>query len=123
MRLFKKELLAALGLLGFLAPAVVFAQGLDQLTNLVRSIGNIITILIPILLALAVVAFFWGLVQFIFSGGEPEKRKEGRKLMIFAVIAIAVMVLLYGIILFIGTNLGLGSGGGQLTPPSVQNKY
>ena len=95
------------GALAFL-PTLAFAQAnLSGLTSLVTQIGNIIRMLIPIMFALAIVYFFWGMIKFIRSAGDPKAAAEGRSIMIYGVIAIAVMVSIYGLVAWLQTNLGI----------------
>ncbi len=101
-----------------LAPSFAFAQ-LGNVENLVRAIGRLISLATPIVVGLALLAFFWGLVKYIFSAGEEDSKKEGIRLMIGGVIAIFVIVSLVGIIRFIGNALGVGQGG-SLDVPEVE---
>ena len=62
---------------------------------------NLVNTALPVLVGLAVLVFFWGLVLYIFSlGGEEgdKKQKQGRNLMIWGIIAFFVMLSLFGII-------------------------
>lgn len=97
------------GLMSF-APALAFAQGLGQVGGLVDNIRDLLNSILPILLALAVIYFFWGLVKFIKSAGDPKAREEGKGVMIWGVIAIFVMVSVFGIINWLGDTTGLDSG-------------
>lgn len=96
------------------APALAFAQSLGNLEVLLRSIGRLISIALPIVVALALLAFFWGLVKFIF-GGE-EKKAEGKHLMIWGIVALFIMVAVWGIVRFIGNALGVSP---EATAPVV----
>lgn len=84
-----------------------------QLMGLIQMASKIIGMLVPVMIALAVVAFFWFLVNFIWKGAEdPTKHKDAMKGMAFSVVAIFVMVSIWGIVAFIGTTVGIGQGGG-----------
>jgi hypothetical protein len=73
---------------------------------------TIVSRLVPFLVGLAVVVFFWFLVTFIWKGKDnPEEQKKGRAGMMYSLLAIFVMVSLWGIITFIGGILGIGQGG------------
>ncbi|MEK7132525.1 MAG: hypothetical protein AAB830_00580 [Patescibacteria group bacterium] len=55
--------------------------------------------LISVFIVLAVVAFFWGLIKYLFStGGEAKEKGDAAKLMIWGVIILFVMVSIWGII-------------------------
>lgn len=100
-----------LSTLTFLAPAVVLAQELDNIDKLVQSIGDIVNTLIPIVFALAILVFFWGLVKYILSAGDEEAKEKGRNIMIGGIIAIFVMAAIWGIVEFIASALDINTGG------------
>jgi len=55
--------------------------------------------LIPLVFALALIVFIWGLfTSFILGGADEEKRKEGKSLMIWGIVAFAVMVSVWGLV-------------------------
>ena len=71
--------------------------------------GNILNSLIPLLIALAVVVFFWGLVQYVLkSGGEGGG--NGRSIMIAGLVALFVMVSVWGIVRLAQNTLGVSGG-------------
>jgi heme/copper-type cytochrome/quinol oxidase subunit 2 len=96
-----------------------FAQ-LGNVENIVQSIGNLVNLATPIVVGLALLAFFWGLVKFIFSADDEEARKGAKSLMIWSVVALFVMVSIVGIINFIGNAVGVNQGG-SLPVPTVEN--
>lgn len=53
---------------------------------------------IPLLFALAVAFFIWGIVQFIMGSGDETARTKGREHMIWGIIAIAVMLSVWGLV-------------------------
>jgi len=91
------------------APAIGFAAeaNLSGVQKLVDSVGGIINSLLPVLFALALVYFFWGLIVFIRAAGDAKKVEEGRGIMIYGIIALAVMVSVYGLIGWLQTTLGI----------------
>ena len=87
--------------LGFVAlalPLMALAQTLDPLEDFVIAVGDIVNKLVPLLIAIALVVFFWGLVRYVWRSGGGEGAKEGRDLMIWGLIALFVMVSVWGII-------------------------
>ena len=104
----------------FALPLVSFAQNaaLNPLIQIVQTIQIIVNLLIPILLAAAVVAFFFGLVRYIWGGSENTA--EGRRIMIQGLIAIFVMVTLWGLIKLGQDILGIQQGQGDLQAPHVR---
>ena len=54
--------------------------------------------LVGIIMTLALVYFFWGLVKYLQSIGDETKRKEGATMMTYGVIALFVMVSVWGLV-------------------------
>jgi cellulose synthase/poly-beta-1,6-N-acetylglucosamine synthase-like glycosyltransferase len=75
-------------------------------------ISNVTNALIPIAVTLALLSFFWFLVQFIWKGAEEgEKRKNALSGMGWSIVALFVMVSIWGLVGFIGSITGVGQGG------------
>ena len=108
------------GLLAF-APALAFAQNANTqvLTDIVTFIGNTVRSLIPIMFGLAIVYFFWGLVRYIRSAGDPKAANEGKTIMIHGVIAIAVMASIFGLVVWLQGIFGIDSAA-TVAPPTVR---
>jgi hypothetical protein len=112
----KKVILVALALV----PAFAFAQTLGGIETLVRSIGRVVELALPVVVGLALLAFFWGLVKFIFAQGNEEAKADAKKIMLWGLIALFVMVAVWGLIRFAQSALGLQEGGGeQIIVPTV----
>lgn len=61
--------------------------------------------LVPLLIGLAVIVFFWGLVKYLNSGlGDTKKIEEARNMMIWGLIVITVMVSIWGIVQIVQTT-------------------
>lgn len=97
-----KKLALIVGALAF--PLTSFAA-LDNIKSLATDVGSIINTLIPIIFALALLVFFWGLVKYIFSG-EHEK-EQAKKTMLWGIVALFVMAAVWGLVRFLGTALGI----------------
>lgn len=98
-------------------PSVTFAQELSgPLANTLNQIAALVNNLVPLLLAIAVLLFLWGLVKFIANIGDETARAAGKSLMIWGMIALFVMVSFWGIIGYVQESLGL-TGQPIITPP------
>lgn len=83
-----------------------------QLISILNMAQNLVSRLVPFLVGLAVIAFFWYLVLFIWRGNEePAKRQEGMKGMMYSLVALFVMVSIWGIIAVAANMIGVGIGG------------
>lgn len=63
--------------------------------------------LIVLLFAVALIVFFWGLVEFIFKAGSDEGRETGRRNMMWGIVGMFIMVAVYGIIKLILATFGV----------------
>lgn len=83
-------------------------------SQLVRIIINLINPLLVLLAGLALLAFFWGLAKFIFRvGGDEKAVDEGKRTMQWGLVALFVMLSIWGIIRFLQSDF-LGICGTKL---------
>ncbi len=95
----------------------VNGTAINQFILLVQNVTNA---LIPIAVTLAVLAFFWYLIKFIWQGKEnAETKKEGLAGMGWSIVALFVMVSIWGLVGFIGSTTGIGQGG-KVPIPTIQ---
>jgi len=92
-------------------PMVAFAAD-GELNNITTLFENLLKLvnetLIPLMFAVAILAFFYGVFKFlIVGGGDESKRAEGKQLMLWAILGFVVMVSLYGIIAFVTDAVGI----------------
>lgn len=71
---------------------------------------------VGLLVTLAILVFFWGLIRYIASVGE--KKAEGMSIMFYGIIAIFVMVSIWGIIKVLQNTFGVG-GANRPPPPTA----
>lgn len=109
---------------GILTPIYVYAQanpaqGFVTLGGLIRSFtDNVVKALVALLLGLATVAFFYGIVQYIWGlrQGDSGKAKVGNQFMIWGLVALFVMVSVWGIIVYVQTIFGIQGQNGIVIP-------
>ncbi len=89
-----------------LFPSFTFAA-LGGLKGLIGSIGSLLNSLIPIIFALCLIYFFWGISQFILHAGEEKTRAEGKNKMIWGVVALFIFISIYGILSVIANLTGV----------------
>jgi|SRR3989344_462624 len=81
---------------------------LGTLEGILCKVGDILNILVPILIALAVVIFIWGVITYVV-GGDEEAKKKGRQRMIWGIVGIAVIVALWGLVRVLTRTFGVGN--------------
>jgi hypothetical protein len=101
----------------FALPLIAAAQTPSNLTTLISFVGDILNRVIPVLIALAVVFFFWGLVKYILN----PNHKDGKKTMIAGLLGLFVMVSIWGIIRLMQNTLGV-TGAAPVTLPQVPQR-
>ena len=79
--------------------------------TIVGRITDLLNLIIPILFGIATIVFFWGIILYVISQGDEEKRKEGRNFIIYGLIGLFVMIAVWGIVnLLIGFFFPGGTG-------------
>lgn len=101
----------------FFLPMVAFAQ--SNIVNLLYLLMQIANLIIPLLIAVALIVFFWGLIKYI-QGAGGEKGASGRNIMIAGIVGLFLMVSIWGIIRLIGNTVGIQPGGQQFVAPTVE---
>ncbi len=110
----------------FLAPTVASAGttepnleyfGSDGASDgLVQQFGALVNAIIPVLFALALLLFVWGVINyFILGAGDEGKRETGRSYMLYAIIGLVAITAVWGIVNLLAQILGVG---GNYTAPT-----
>src|ERR1035437_5701732 len=96
----KKKLMVLSGLVLASAPVVVLAQTTANdgtVFGILRTIGNFLNAVIPVLVVLGIVYFVWGVITYVISSDE-EAKTTGRNRMIYGIIGLAVIVGMWGLV-------------------------
>lgn len=107
----KKIIIAGSGL-GFLVPLFAFAQTISTILGTIQGILNVV---MPILITIGVVYFVWNVIQFALTG-DAEKKEQAQEHMIRGIIALFVILAIWGLIAVLFNTFGIsqqGLGGGQ----------
>lgn len=125
-----KKKLGLLAGLSLLAPVAVFAQvgnisarctshpGIFNLNDVLCKIGDLLNAIVPILIALGVVYFVWGVITYVVSADEEVKTK-GRDKMIYGIIGLAVIIGLWGLVKILTNTFGVDNAGQNITYPTT----
>lgn len=69
--------------------------------ELIDAVADLMDISIATVVAAALLVFFWGLVKFVFQlGGDEKAVEDGKRIMKWGLIALFVMVSVWGIVKF-----------------------
>lgn len=70
--------------------------------------GIINNSIIPLMFAVATVAFVWGSIKFfLIDADEEAKREQGRQFMMWGIIALAVMISVWGLVGILGSTFNI----------------
>jgi hypothetical protein len=85
--------------------------------DIVNIFIDLILMTIPVVASLALLVFFWGLVKFIWNvSGDEKAITEGKSLMIWGIIALFVLVSIWGILRFMSAEVGFTQFGLPVLP-------
>ncbi len=90
-----------------LTPAITFAAEFTELTTFSTTIVEFINgTLIPLIFAVALLIFIWGMfLYFILGGGDEGKREQGKGLMLWAIIGFVMMIIIFGVVNLVANGL------------------
>jgi len=78
---------------------------LIPIIQIINSVAYIVGLVIPVLIGVALIVFFWGLIQYIREGGKSHE--QGKKIMIAGIVSLFIMVSVWGIVGFAQSALGI----------------
>jgi uncharacterized membrane protein YesL len=107
--------LSALSSLVLVLPALASAQAVGLMGTLI-TINRFLNGLIGIIITIAIIVFFWGLVRYLTNAGE--EKHNGLITMFYGLIAIFVMVSVWGIIHLLQATFGI-QGANQAIVPAI----
>ncbi|PIP86614.1 hypothetical protein COV42_00225 [Candidatus Campbellbacteria bacterium CG11_big_fil_rev_8_21_14_0_20_44_21] len=76
----------------------------DNVNELIVILSGIVRSLILLAVAMALLYFFWGLALFIKNTGSGSEAEEARQKMLWGIIALFVMVSVWGIVQVLNTT-------------------
>lgn len=109
-----------------LMPLVTAAQSanadLSYFNDLFIQIEQLIAnVLIPLLLALALLMFIWGIIQFFILGaGDEDKRAAGRSYMLYSIVGLVAIVAVWGFVNLLLQIIGINPDAAPPAPTVPQ---
>src|SRR3989338_1338321 len=74
-------------------------------TSFANRIGDIANVVIPFLIGVALVVMIFGIFRYVMSAGDSEKVAEGRKVILYGIIALFMMLSFWGFVMIISNSL------------------
>jgi membrane protease YdiL (CAAX protease family) len=91
-----KKLFSLLVVAATFSPVVVLAA--NTLQGILEVIKDMLNTIVPMLITLALIYFFWGLALYIKEAGNDADRKKAIAIMLNGVLALFVMVSVWGLV-------------------------
>jgi uncharacterized membrane protein YidH (DUF202 family) len=101
--------------LGALVPTAAFAA---TIPDVLKMSLFIIQDLIMVVIGAAVLVFIWGVLKYVLAADDFGK-KQGRTWMLWGIIALFVMVALWGLVWLLRESFGLGQSDTVPNPPEI----
>ena len=84
---------------------------------ILNSVGNILDFvtctivrsIVPLLFSLATVGFIWGVIQMVINPEDAEKRKQDKMYMIWGIVALFVMLSIWGLVSILSNTFGINT--------------
>ena len=121
----KKKLIVLSGFVMGLAPVVAFAQapprggdvsaGSETVGTILCKFNQILAGVVPVLIALGVVYFIFGVISYVI-GADEEAKKKGRDRIIFGIIGLAVIIGVWGLVAILRNTFDLRNQGNLQLP-------
>ena len=113
--------LTSASLAAFALPAFAFAATINTVTDvgnfIISTINNLI---VPVLFAIAFIAFLWGAFNVFILGAQDEGTKEsGKNLMLWGLIGFFVMVSIWGLVNILTNTVSFGNNSGPSQTPKA----
>ncbi len=117
----------SVGAASFLAPALALAQfdfqpggqsagtvlpGGGDAFNILGIVSGILAVVIPILVTLAVIWVIVGVIKYI-TADDDETQAKARKTILHGIIAVFVIVSIWGLVAILNQTFDVGQGGGN----------
>ncbi|HET8580857.1 MAG TPA: hypothetical protein VFL98_00060 [Candidatus Paceibacterota bacterium] len=101
-----------------LLPLTVSAASVsDGIAGVLKTVSDLINMIVPIIIALAIVYFLYGVVTYVI---KPEEKGKAINIMIWGIVGIAVMVSIWGLVAIFQNTFGLQGQNSAQTPATVQ---
>jgi len=121
----RKSIITVLSVAGtFALPLIANAQGIVSTTpqqgiiGLIQFANTALNDVMVLFITLAIVVFFWGLIQYIIKSGE--ERAAGLTTIFYSIIAIFIMVSIWGVIHLLQATFGVNNSNSAETPAQIQ---
>ncbi len=111
-----RTLTIAIIALGAVPAGVLYAQDMSFVNGIASGMTDVLDAALPVLAALALAAFIWNGAMFILRSDDDRARMDGKKGMLWGVIALFVLVSVWGIVQLLQGILDVSPSAGVQKP-------
>lgn len=111
-------ILSVITFVPMVALAVSTCTATSGLGLVLCKISELLSAILPVLVAFGVIYFIWGIVQYFIADSE-EAKKTGKDRIIYGIIGLAVIISVWGLVFVVTDTLGLSTNGTSLNAPNV----
>ena len=94
----------------YIAPVVIFAQ--STIEGLLGTVNDVLAIVIPLLITIALIYFLWGVAKYVMSQGDESAQTEARGMIIHGIIALFVIISVWAFVGVLNSTFNVQAGGG-----------
>lgn len=80
---------------------MTFAKTVESIIDVIN------TLIVPTILALTFLAFVYGVLKYFFFEGDDKARENGRRFMLWGILAMVVVFSVWGVVALMLSTLGL----------------
>jgi len=88
--------------------------------DILCKVGSLLKLVIPVLVALGIVYFVWGVVTYVISNDE-EAKKSGKDRIIYGIIGLVVITSMWGLVAIVVDTFGIDATGAGIVTNFVQD--
>jgi peptidoglycan biosynthesis protein MviN/MurJ (putative lipid II flippase) len=103
-------------------PVIAFAQTVKDtggFFNILQTVQNLLTAALPVLIALALLFFFWALAMFLMNSGDEAARATARQQMIWGIIVLFILVSVWGLVNLLANTFDVTGEASDFKLPGV----
>ncbi|MBI4121275.1 MAG: hypothetical protein HY457_03400 [Parcubacteria group bacterium] len=104
----------------FVFPLVALAQ--QTVSSILTRVMSILNLVIPIVITFALITFLWGVFKYV-TAGESDDKKKAIELIAYGLVALFVMVAVWGLVAIVGNTFGIQPGGAAPGVPGIPGAF
>ena len=79
-------------------PSIALAQSPQSFSELVNLLINILQVAVPFIIGITIIVMLWAGAQTILHGDNPQKLADGRRVLMWGIIILFIMVTVWGFV-------------------------